>query len=695
MRNHQRNPSWPPESGDKSPIARNVETNRTTSETEDEFNISNLKTFLHKKIHSASSLILKPKTHTCKVRIVTEDDAIELAVADGTFMNEGLVFLKDELGTSKGSSTLFQKDSIIGIGFEFDLPYDINSTSILKEILGLKQLQSLTVKTNYIQTFPSEIVQIKHLQSLNLANNQIRNINIDLSIMRSLTSLNLANNQLTILPKELTQLPKLTHLFLNSNYIANLPSTFSKLISLKILNLDSNRISALPELHGMTNLEELDLTNNLLSFTDPLSETIIDRVKNIANLGNSNIKALTALVSLKTLSLRNNRLLSTPDAVFGLPHLQTLDLSSNSIQQIGDISSDSLTSLDLSRNLLLSIPAKIIGLRSILELKLADNNISSLPDLTPLTRLEILNLNSNQLAASLGNLTSLLTLKSLHLGNNNISNLPPSFGKLSELVYLNLCRNVLMTVPSPIFSQLGKLKKLDLSRNKLVALPYTISCLTNIVTLRLHGNHISVLPPGLVSLTSLTELSLQNLYVTDAGLSLINMDSDPERSQQLKMYDVVSLTRSAPHHLLVSALCQMSEETIFQEKIVAEGGVADVIHFIRNYSGRIQLEAVKILGNISNNNKFSTMLLDEGADTVLLDLLKADGELVSVDIKLQALITLSNLSVFDETRGNFGEISEVIAVLKTLAQDGSSDERIQRYSRKTLATLGALDYVST
>lgn len=59
-------------------------------EEQEQFNIGTVKTFIHKKWHSASSLIKKQKPpHTCKVTVVTSQGGnIQLQVSDGTFMNE-------------------------------------------------------------------------------------------------------------------------------------------------------------------------------------------------------------------------------------------------------------------------------------------------------------------------------------------------------------------------------------------------------------------------------------------------------------------------------------------------------------------------------------------------------------------------------------------------------------------------------
>jgi hypothetical protein len=59
-------------------------------DSEDFINIAYLKSFLHKKFQSASSLIKKSKTHTCKVNVVTPEECLQLVVSDGTFMNEVL-----------------------------------------------------------------------------------------------------------------------------------------------------------------------------------------------------------------------------------------------------------------------------------------------------------------------------------------------------------------------------------------------------------------------------------------------------------------------------------------------------------------------------------------------------------------------------------------------------------------------------
>lgn len=55
------------------------------------------------------------------------------------------------------SNQLFDRDSILELSFDFELPYDINSGAMLQDVITLKNLQSLFLKTNYIQSVPLQL----------------------------------------------------------------------------------------------------------------------------------------------------------------------------------------------------------------------------------------------------------------------------------------------------------------------------------------------------------------------------------------------------------------------------------------------------------------------------------------------------------------------------------------------------------
>lgn len=85
-----KSPERPLETFDYSSNSNKMENSfpsNSTSTEEIDFN-ETWRRFLSKKIQKASSFIKKPKPHTCKVNVVTEETSLQLMISDGTFMNE-------------------------------------------------------------------------------------------------------------------------------------------------------------------------------------------------------------------------------------------------------------------------------------------------------------------------------------------------------------------------------------------------------------------------------------------------------------------------------------------------------------------------------------------------------------------------------------------------------------------------------
>jgi len=673
-------------------VSTDPTTPTSSSQTDGEFNIGTVKTFFHKKLQSASSLIKKPKPHTCKVTVGTADgENIQLMVSDGTFMSEGLVFLKGKLTKEKhteGQGTMFAVEDIVELGFEFDLPYDINSTSMLNDVLDLHNLKALTLKTNCIVSMPVQISQMKNITNLSLAGNQLKSLVPELGNLVKLTVLNLSNNQLVSLPKEIGKFALLENLNVSQNYITSLPSTIIQLSNLKSLHCSNNRLSELPDLHGLNNLLELDLENNLLTYHS-LSDSLIDKIKTITAV-NSNLKTLANLISLVALNLKGNKLVSIPEWLVNIPSLQTCNLSYNSIQHC-DLSSISIVSFDISHNILTSISSRIATNSVLKELNISANLLTSLPnELATMTSLISLNASGNKLGNKLEPIPDLKQLQNLNISNNQITSLPVSLSKLDRLQFLNVSKNELKTVPSSVIASLTELRKLDLSDNKLAALPYNISKLTSLKSLRLHSNRIVCLPRDLMQLNSLKGMSVSNVSVSESGDLQVIQKAD-EATPNIKVFDLISLMRSCPHYLLISILHLLSQEDEFQEKIIDEGGLVDIVHFMRTTKGRSQLEAAKVLANLSKNEVTRDLIIQEGAVDALIHVLVDNT--VEVKTKIHALITLGNLSLNDDIRKRFVEMDELIATLLDIANTSHCDITVKKFCRRTLAILGVLDSV--
>ena len=137
----------------------------------------------------------------------------------------------------------------------------------------------------------------------------------------------------------------------------------------------------------------------------PSSEEVIERARKVGG---------TAL------DLRNRRLTSLPESIWGLSGLETLNLSDNVLEELPDAigALSRLRKLNLKNNRLWQLPAAIGRLTNLLALDVSGNALEGLPD-------------------SIGGLTS---LKILHLARNQIRELPPSLFK-NETLMLQLNGN--------------------------------------------------------------------------------------------------------------------------------------------------------------------------------------------------------------------------------------------------------------
>ena len=140
------------------------------------------------------------------------------------------------------------------------------------------------------------------------------------------------------------------------------------------------------------------------------------------------------------------------------------------------------------------------------------------PELSKLSELDTLNLDSNRLTGSippeLGNLSKLDTL---NLDSNRLTgSIPPELGNLSKLDTLNLDSNRLTGSIPPELGNLINLLEADLSHNQLTGnIPGELGNLTNLERLDLSYNRLEgAIPPELAGLTNLSGLSIEGNNMT-------------------------------------------------------------------------------------------------------------------------------------------------------------------------------------
>jgi hypothetical protein len=237
-----------------------------------------------------------------------------------------------------------------------------------------------------------------------------------------------------------------------------------------------------PEIGNLTNLEELDLSDNQLTGSIP------------PEIGN--------LTNLTFLDLGDNQLTgSIPPEIGNLTNLTYLSLFNNQ-QLTGSIPSEigNLTNLEelyLSDNQLTgSIPSEIGNLTNLEELYLSDNQLTGSipPEIGNLTYVERIVIRSNQLTGSIpseiGNLTN---LEELDLSDNQLTgSIPSEIGNLINLTHLYLAGNQFTgSIPSEI-GNLTNLTDLSLNYNQLTgSIPSEIGNLTNLEELYLSDNQLT------------------------------------------------------------------------------------------------------------------------------------------------------------------------------------------------------------
>ncbi|KAH7657396.1 Non-specific serine/threonine protein kinase protein [Dioscorea alata] len=177
----------------------------------------------------------------------------------------------------------------------------------------------------------------------------------------SLTSLSLVSLGLWgPLPSKLHRLSNLKLLNLSSNHFSgSIPPQLSTMTSLQALILSHNSLNGtLPDLHPLSSITDLDLSNNLLGPDLPtsFSSNLVSLILSKNHFHASIPLQLQSLDKLQKLDLSSNLITGKiPTFLFSLPAIQYLDLSSNGLAGAFPVSLScgaALGYVDVSNNLL-------------------------------------------------------------------------------------------------------------------------------------------------------------------------------------------------------------------------------------------------------------------------------------------------------------------------------------------------------
>ena len=135
-------------------------------------------------------------------------------------------------------------------------------------IPSLKNLISLDLRGNNLDTLIENIGDLKNLKILRLDNNFLSALPISIKKLADLETLSVSGNKLVFLPSGITELINIQTLIISENKIKYLPPTLGELKQLRTLYLHKNNFSQLPlTFYLLDNIKELSL--EWLRYTSP------------------------------------------------------------------------------------------------------------------------------------------------------------------------------------------------------------------------------------------------------------------------------------------------------------------------------------------------------------------------------------------------------------------------------------------
>ncbi|XP_026533023.1 leucine-rich repeat serine/threonine-protein kinase 2 [Notechis scutatus] len=339
-------------------------------------------------------------------------------------------------------------------------PYEPLKNQRRKNVFSEKQNKGTSVfqpNMKSSDSFPSLVSDREYIKSLDLSSNELENIdNISQSLglithFENLDKLELHHNQLSCVPKQLCETMKsLTYLDLHSNHLKSFPQYLLEMPQIVHLDISRNEIGPTlcfsPTITCPT-LKLLNLSYNQLLGIPRYLGNILIKLEHFILEGNrlSTLIARTSLKELKNLNISKNNI-SYLDTEFlhDCLKLEILNAAANRIYTI-KILPCSITTLKLSQNAFYTVPEAILLLPHLRSVDLSSNRIGMLPGpaFWKSSNLRELIFNHNQISILDLNdkASSWSRLEKLHLSNNKLREIPPEIGFLENLTSFDVSYN--------------------------------------------------------------------------------------------------------------------------------------------------------------------------------------------------------------------------------------------------------------
>ncbi|OBT88845.1 hypothetical protein VE02_03171 [Pseudogymnoascus sp. 03VT05] len=333
------------------------------------------------------------------------------------------------LNLSRNLSLGLPKDFIQSCINLRDIKYVNNEAHKLPQSLGrASRLTILDVSNNRLEELEhAELDRLGGLISLKLANNRLTHLPPYFAIFKQLRTLNVSSNFLESFPEFLCDLPGLVDLDMSFNAVDKLPNAIGRLSNLERFVITNNRLSgSLPHTFSqLCDLKEVDVRYNALSSIDVIAA--LPMVEQISADHNSVSVFEGSFDKIRILRLNSNPV-TRFEIKSPVPTLTTLVLSNAKLAHIADGSFErmpNLVKLVLDKNHFVSLPRHIGKLRNLEHFSIARNALSSLPpEIGCLTELRIFDVSQNNLKKLPQEIWWASKLESLNISANVLAHFP-------------------------------------------------------------------------------------------------------------------------------------------------------------------------------------------------------------------------------------------------------------------------------
>ncbi len=326
-----------------------------------------------------------------------------------------------------------------------------------------------TLVINYFSSnatrLPAGLLESMEIEYLTVKNQSFFSYDLALASVESVKNIYLANNSL--------------YEIVFDNYSDNFKN------SIECIGLNGNQLKVIPNLNELTNLNEIDLSKNL-----------IEKI---------NLNHMDGLFSLETVDLSFNCIIELKTSLFSSAvraSLKKLVLNHNKISELNDLHNfSSLNSLEISYNQINII--ELLDLPELDELDLSHNRLGWIKQesLSNLTKLTSLDLSWNNLEwLNKNSFKNLKRLQNLYLQSNNLKSF--SLIYLSSIFLIDLSSNRIKNIEYESNNYYENIKILRLSNNNLSRLNF-LTHLPNIQFLYLDNNYLSEIPSDISTITKL------------------------------------------------------------------------------------------------------------------------------------------------------------------------------------------------